>query len=124
MQPLNDLYQSEGWNDKFPKQLIDMVSKDGNIYAVPVDIHRGNVLWYNKKIFDQYHLAPPTTFDAFFKDAEILKSHGITPLALADKDTWEATMLWEDVLLGTIGPEKYDQLWQGKLSFDDPGVRQ
>jgi glucose/mannose transport system substrate-binding protein len=124
MEPLNDLYQSEGWNDKFPKQLIDMVSKDGNIYAVPVDIHRGNVLWYNKKIFDQYHLQPPTTFDIFFRDAEILKQHGITPLALADKDTWEATMLWEDVLLGTVGPEKYDALWQGKVSFDDPGVRQ
>jgi glucose/mannose transport system substrate-binding protein len=124
MEPLNDLYQQEGWNDKFPKQLIDMVSKDGNIYGVPVDIHRGNVLWYNKKIFDQYHLTPPKTFDDFFKDADVLKSHGVTPLALGDKDTWEATMLWEDVLLGTIGADKYDQLWQGKLSFDDPGVKQ
>lgn len=124
MEPLNDLYQSQGWNDKFPQQLIDMVSKDGNIYAVPVDIHRGNVLWYNKKIFDQYHLQPPTTFDIFFKDADILKQHGITPLGLGDKDTWEATMLWEDVLLGTVGPQKYDQIWQGKVSWDDPGIRQ
>lgn len=124
MQPLNDLYQSEGWNDKFPQQLIDMVSKDGQIYGVPVDIHRGNVLWYNKKIFDEYNLTPPTTFDQFFQDADTLKSKGVTPLALGDKDTWESTMLWEDVLLGTVGPQKYDQLWQGKLSFDDPGVKQ
>ncbi|KPC99145.1 putative sugar-binding periplasmic protein precursor [Geobacillus sp. BCO2] len=49
MEPLNDLYEKEGWMDKFPKALIDMVSKDGNIYSVPVNIHRGNVLWYNKK---------------------------------------------------------------------------
>lgn len=49
MEPLNDLYEQEGWMDKFPEALIDMVSKDGNIYSVPVNIHRGNVLWYNKK---------------------------------------------------------------------------
>jgi glucose/mannose transport system substrate-binding protein len=124
MEPLNDLYDKEGWNSVFPKELIDNSSKDGKIYAVPVDIHRGNVLWYNPSIFKKYNLTPPKTFDEFFHVADVLKSHGITPLALADKDTWEATMLWEDVLLGTVGYQKYDDLMQGKVSFDDPGVRQ
>ncbi|MCL6647141.1 MAG: extracellular solute-binding protein [Chloroflexi bacterium] len=124
MQPLDSLYQQQSWNDVFPKQLIDMLSKNGHVYAVPVDIHRGNVLWYNKKIFDQYNLKPPTTFQEFFQVADALKAHGVTPLALADKDQWEATMLWEDVLLGVLGPEKYDALWKGQLPFDDPGVRQ
>lgn len=49
MEPLDDLYEKEGWKDKFPESLIDLVSKDGKIYSVPVNIHRGNVLWYNKK---------------------------------------------------------------------------
>lgn len=124
MEPLDSLYQQEGWTTAFPQQLLDMVSKNGKIYAVPVDIHRGNVLWYNKKIFDQYGLKPPTTFDEFFRVADQLKANGVTPLALADKDQWEATMLWEDILLGVLGPEKYDALWQGKIPFDDPGVRQ
>ncbi|GGK29868.1 hypothetical protein GCM10010965_23390 [Caldalkalibacillus thermarum] len=43
MEPLNDLYEEEGWYDKYPQDLIDMVSKDGNIYSVPVNIHRSNV---------------------------------------------------------------------------------
>ncbi len=38
------------WDKVFPKQLIDISSKDGKIWAVPVNIHRSNVLWYNKKV--------------------------------------------------------------------------
>lgn len=92
MQPLNDLYEEMGWHDKFPEELIELVSKDGNIYSVPVNIHRGNVLWYNKQIFEENNLEPPTTFDEFFEVAETLKSKGITPLALGDKEPWTASI--------------------------------
>lgn len=124
MEPLNDLYEKEGWMDKFPKALIDMVSKDGNIYSVPVNIHRGNVLWYNKKIFADNGLQPPKTFDEFFQVADQLKAKGITPLALGDKEPWTATHLFETVLLGTLGTENYKKLWTGELSFNDPQVKQ
>ncbi|WP_062678630.1 ABC transporter substrate-binding protein [Parageobacillus toebii] len=124
MEPLNDLYEKEGWMDKFPKSLIDMVSKDGKIYSVPVNIHRGNVLWYNKKIFAENGLEPPKTFDEFFQVAEKLKAKGITPLALGDKEPWTATHLFETVLLGTLGTEDYKKLWTGELSFDDPKVKE
>ncbi|OKO93110.1 ABC transporter substrate-binding protein [Geobacillus proteiniphilus] len=124
MEPLNDLYEKEGWMDKFPKALIDMVSKDGNIYSVPVNIHRGNVLWYNKKIFADNGLQPPKTFDEFFQVADKLKAKGITPLALGDKEPWVATHLFENVLLGTLGTENYKKLWTGEVSFNDPQVKQ
>jgi glucose/mannose transport system substrate-binding protein len=81
---LDDLYASEGWKDKFPKDLVDMVSKDGKAYSVPVNIHRGNVVFYNKKIFDDNKLTAPKTFDEFFKVADALKAKGVTPLALGD----------------------------------------
>ena len=67
MQPLTDLYQQQGWMDKFPKQLIDLVSYNGAPYAVPLDVHRNGVLWYNKSIFTQNNLQPPTTWDDFMK---------------------------------------------------------
>jgi len=123
MEALDDLYEKEGWNDKFPKDLIDMVSKDGKIYSVPVNIHRGNVLWYNKKIFEENGLEAPTTFDAFFEAAEKLKAKGITPLALGDKEPWTATHLFETVLLGKLGAEDYAKLWTGELAVDDAKVK-
>ncbi|MFS0821260.1 ABC transporter substrate-binding protein [Bacillus sp. 1P02SD] len=122
MEPLNDLYEAEGWNDKFPQDLIDMVSKDGNIYSVPVNIHRGNVLWYNKQVFEENGLEAPTSFDEFFEVADALKAKGITPLALGDKEPWTATHLYETVLLGVLGTEGYGELWTGEIAFDDAKV--
>ncbi|MCH1626153.1 ABC transporter substrate-binding protein [Fredinandcohnia quinoae] len=122
MEPINDLYEDEGWGDKFPQDLIDMVSKDGKIYSVPVNIHRGNVLWYNKHVFEENGLEAPTTFDEFFEVADALKAKGITPLALGDKEPWTATQLYETVLLGVLGTDDYLKLWTGDLSFDDPKV--
>lgn len=122
MEPIDDLYEKEGFNDKFPKDLIDMVSKDGKIYSVPVNIHRGNVLWYNKKVFEENGLKAPTTFDEFFEVADKLKAKGVTPLALGDKEPWTATHLFETVLLGKLGADEYTKLWNGELALDDPKV--
>ena len=124
MTPLNSLYKSQGWYKVFPKPLLNLITFKGNIYAVPVDMQRGNVLWYNPSVFKKYHLTAPKTFAQFFHDADLLKSHGITPLALANHGNWEATLLFSDVLLGTVGPQKYDQLLTGKLAWNSPGVKQ
>ncbi|HET7627600.1 MAG TPA: extracellular solute-binding protein [Bacillales bacterium] len=123
MSPLDELYKEKSWQDKFPQKVIDMNSKDGHVWGVPIDIHRGNVVFYNKAIFEKYGIEPPKTFDEFFAAAEKLKANGVTPLALGDKNVWPATMLFENVLLGTIGPENYAKLWTGELSFDSEGVR-
>lgn len=122
METLNEFYEAEGLNDKFPKDLIDMVSKDGDIYSVPVNIHRGNVLWFNQKVFKENNLEAPTTFDEFFEVADALKAKGITALALGDKEPWTATHLYETVLLGVLGTEDYGKLWTGELAFDDEKV--
>ncbi|QQE77936.1 ABC transporter substrate-binding protein [Alicyclobacillus sp. SO9] len=122
MTPLNSLYKQMGWDKVFPKSLLNLVTFNGKIYAVPVDMQRDNVLWYNTKIFKKYNLTPPSTFSEFFKDAKVLKSHGITPLALANHGNWETTILWSDVLLGTVGYTKYNELMTGKLAWNSPGV--
>jgi glucose/mannose transport system substrate-binding protein len=122
MQPLNDFYEEQGWMDKFPEELIDLVSKDGKIYSVPVNIHRGNVIFYNKKVFEENGVEVPKTFDDFFAAAEKLKAAGVTPLALGDKEAWTATQIFENILLGTLGPDDYKKLWTGEVAFDDERV--
>src|SRR5215203_3098239 len=46
MEPLDDLYESEGYADVFPKDLMDVISYDGHPWAVPVNIHRSNLNWW------------------------------------------------------------------------------
>lgn len=123
MESLTSIAQSEGWRDVLPKDLIEIVSFQGEMYSVPVNVHRGNVLWYNKKIFDDNKLKAPTTWEEFFKVAEALKAKGIAPLALGDKNKWEAAHLFEDILVATLGADGYRGLWTGKTSWTGSGAK-
>jgi glucose/mannose transport system substrate-binding protein len=124
MEPLDDLFQSEGWNQVFPKGVLDIVSHDGHQWSVPVNIHRANVLWYNKKVFDANGLTAPVTFDDFFAVADALKAKGITPLALGDSGIWASTHLFETVLIGTLGADNYIGLWNGTTDWNGAEVTQ
>jgi glucose/mannose transport system substrate-binding protein len=124
MEALNDLYQEEGWQGMFPEQLVAMVSRDGDIYSVPVNIHRANVLWTNPAIFEEQGIEPPVTIEDFFTVAEQLETAGVTPLALGDKEPWALLHLWESVLLATAGPEGYQAVFNGETGFDSPEVRE
>lgn len=124
MEPLGKLYQEKGLYQKFPRQLVELVSHQGQPYAVPVNVHRNGVLWFHKKIFADNGLTAPRTWDEFFAVAEKLKAKGITPLALGDKDKWASLQLFEDILLATLGPDSYRQLWAGRLSWTDRRVTQ
>ena len=124
MEPVTFIFEKNGWLDKYPKGVIDILSYDGEIWSVPVNIHRSNVLWYNKAVFEEHGLTPPATFDEFFTVAEKLKAAGVTPLALGDNGIWAATHLLESVLLGVMGPEKYNGLWTGQTDWGGSEVRQ
>ncbi|HET7078546.1 MAG TPA: ABC transporter substrate-binding protein [Chloroflexia bacterium] len=122
VEPLDDLYKSEGFDKAFPKGVLDIVSGDGHFWSVPVNIHRANVLWYNKKVFADNNLTAPVSFDDFFKAADALKAKGITALALGDKVPFASAHLFETVLVGTLGPDGYKGLWTGATKWDDPKV--
>lgn len=124
MENLDDLYKSEGWDKSFPKGVLDIVSSGGHYWSVPANIHRANVLWYNKKVFDDNGLKPPVTFDDFFKVADALKAKGITALAMGDKDAFASAQVLETVLIGTLGADGYNGLWTGKTAWTDPKVTQ
>jgi glucose/mannose transport system substrate-binding protein len=124
-EPINDLYQSEGWDKDFPKALVDMMSKDGKTYAVPTGVHHGNVLWYNKKVLDKngIQVGDKMTFDQFFAACDKLKAAGITALGVGDSGIWASAQLFENTLLGVVGPEGWTDLFSGKMKWDDPKVK-
>lgn len=123
MEPLDDVYETYGLNEAFPQGVLDIVSYDGHPWSVPVNIHRSNVLWYNKTVFaDNGIEKAPETWDEFIATAETLKAAGITPLALGDNGPWAAAHLFEDILAGVLGAEGYNGLWNGATSWDDAKV--
>ena len=126
IEPVTELYASEGWDKVVPKGLIDTMTKDGQIYSVLAGVHRGNGFWYNKPLLEKNGITVGKTLsvDEFFADAEKLKAAGVTPLCVGDQGIWATAELFENTLIGTIGPEKYQGLWNGSVSFDAPEVKQ
>jgi glucose/mannose transport system substrate-binding protein len=121
LEDLNFLYEQNGWLDVMPKTLIPLISKDGKIYSVPVNIHRANVMWYNPKVLADTGVAVPATWDEFFTVAETLKSKNIIPLAMGEQ--WTAMHLMEAVFLGSLGAEKYNGLWDGTTDWGGADVK-
>jgi glucose/mannose transport system substrate-binding protein len=122
IEPLNDLYQKNGWLDVMPETLIPLISQDGNIYSVPVNIHRANMLWYNPKILEKYNIQAPATLDEWFQAMDTLKANGVTPLSMGEQ--WTAMHLMETIFLSTLGSTQYNYLWVGTLGWDSPQVKQ
>jgi len=121
IEPLNDLYDSEGWLAVMPETLIPLISDSGNIYSVPVNIHRANVLWYNPAILQANGVAVPTTVDEWIAAMDTLKAAGVTPLALGEQ--WTKMHLMETVLLGTLGADAYNGLWIGTTDWGSAEVK-
>jgi glucose/mannose transport system substrate-binding protein len=120
LEPVTFLFQDEGWNDVMPQLLIDQITVNGEIYSVPVNIHRSNVLWYNKQVFADNNLEPPTTMEDFFTVAEALQAAGVTPLAIGAADQFATPHLFESVLLAAYGPEDYTRLFSDPAAWADP----
>lgn len=122
MEPIDFLYESEGWNTVFPDQLLAISKAQGHQWAVPVNIHRSNVLWYNKGVIAGAGMSPPTTFHEFFALGDKLKSQGIPLMALGEAVPFHTAHVFETVLEGTLGAEGWKGLWTGITPFSDPGV--
>ncbi|HLF74046.1 MAG TPA: substrate-binding domain-containing protein [Anaerolineales bacterium] len=121
IEALNDLYEAEGWIDVMPETLIPLISQEGNIYSVPVNIHRANVLWYNPGLLEANNVEVPTSIDEWFTAMDTLQAAGVTPLALGEQ--WTKMHLLETVLLGTLGAEAYNGLWDGSTDWGSAEVK-
>ena len=123
LESLNFLYEEKGWLDVMPETLIPLISADGNIYSVPVNIHRANVLWANPAVLEEYGVEMPTTLDEWFAAMDALQAAGMdAPLAMGEQ--WTALHLFETVLLASMGPDAYNGLWDGTNDWSGPEVTQ
>ena len=118
------LYNEEGWDKIFPKDLIKTLTTNGKIYSVPVNIHRSNVLWWNPAAAKKAGITKaPATLDAMIKDMAKFKKAGIDGIALAGNGDWAIAHLFDYVLLASMGPDKFDGLWKGTTKWNGREVK-
>jgi glucose/mannose transport system substrate-binding protein len=115
---LSSMYEEKGWNELFPEGLLERLEQDGEIYSVPSNIHRANVVWANSAVLEEAGLDPKATYsslDEWFTALDKVKAKGKIALSIATD--WTQVHLLETVLLADLGAEAYNGLWDGTTDW-------
>ncbi len=78
---LDDAAAAGHWKDILPKPIVDASMRDGHWYALPVNIHGANWLFYNTKVFADAGVPEPKTWSDVLAAGPKLKAKGVIPFA-------------------------------------------
>jgi glucose/mannose transport system substrate-binding protein len=116
---IDKLWIDEGLDRTVPPIVQSMSQIDGHYYAIPMNVHRNNLIWYNKALLDRHKIDPATlvTWEAFFEAAEKLKAAGVpSPCQLGV--AWSVGVAFESIL-ASLGIEGYEDWINGKITAAD-----
>ncbi len=122
---LTSVYDDTDFRDVMPAALLESLTVDGKLYAVPTGAHRGNVLWYSVPVLEEAGVTLPEdgyTPDQFIADLAKVDAAGGIGLCLGGKDAFAPAELFENTLLGVVGPDGWASLISGETPWDDAQV--
>jgi glucose/mannose transport system substrate-binding protein len=118
---LDDVAAKGNWDKLLPEKIKNAVKVNGHYYAVPVNLHNENWVWYNKAVLAKAGAKEPTNMDEMFAAMDKLKGSGVTPLALGGQG-WQEGITFRGVLLATGGLDLYNKTYKDK-DASTPGFR-
>jgi glucose/mannose transport system substrate-binding protein len=101
------------WDKLLPEKIKNAVKVDGHYFAVPVNLHNENWVWYNKAVLAKAGAKEPTNLDEMFAAMDKVKAAGITPLALGGQG-WQEGITFRGVLLAVGGQDLYFKVFKDK----------
>lgn len=110
---------ANNWKANLPQALIDATTRQGKMFAAPVNIHGQNWLFYNKELLAKVGAAEPKNWDEALVALEKIKTAGggAIPLAFSGAKNWER-LLFNAVLVDKGGPAIWNAFWAKR----DPAV--
>jgi glucose/mannose transport system substrate-binding protein len=106
---LDAVAEAGKWAEMMPPSVLSAVTRDGHVYAVPVQLQATNFLFASHAALDKVGATMPATWDEFFATADKLRDAGIIPFAQAgDRDVWFMNTFGA-VLAGTVGVEGWNK---------------
>lgn len=127
VQPLDYLDRS-ALEEELVGGLLDIVTFDDTLYALPMRLSFKSLVWYNQPVFEEQGYEVPQTWDEMLELTETIASEtDYAPWCIGiesgDATGWVATDWVEDILLRTLGPDQYDAWVAGELDFASPEVQ-
>lgn len=112
-------YYEEYQND-LPAAAVGNVTFNGSVYGTAYSACCSG-LFYNKKLFEEYDLKVPGTWEEFRKACQAFVDNGISPIVTTSKETWVLAVLHDALALKSAGNEKVvSTLTRSGGSYDDP----
>lgn len=119
--PLDDI---AGVKDISQSYLDAAKGSDQKIYGVPLSINSA-VIFYNKKLFEDNGLQPPTTWDELLQVSQELQKKDIIPIAQAGKAAYLLSMTHSVIGPSAYGSNDYvDKLLKGEVKFTDEAFKE
>jgi glucose/mannose transport system substrate-binding protein len=119
---LDDVAKKGNWDKLLPEKIRNAVKVNGKYFAVPVNLHNENWVWYNKAVLAKAGAKEPTNMDEMFAAMDKVKAAGgVTPLALGGQG-WQEGITFRGVLLATGGQDLYLKTFKDK-DASTPGFR-
>lgn len=116
------LKQNKAFSDRFLPTSWSAVTTDGKVYGIPEENIAVAVVFYNKALFQKYHLSPPATWPELMNVVKVFNANGIAPFALANKNKWTGSMYYMYLVDRLGGPGVFQRAAAGAAggSFADP----
>jgi glucose/mannose transport system substrate-binding protein len=113
---LNDLAEEHDWFDTFAEPVLEALSYDGRLYGVPMNIHRINTLFYNKRVLDAEGLAVPEDVEELESVLAELVSRGYEhPMSIGNRHNWTMSLFtMENLFPAVAGGDFYVEFWAGE----------
>ena len=97
---------------------------NGTLYGVFFKAANKSLVWYDIAAFERLGVVPPVDVDGLVAIERVLTRSRGAPFAVAadDSDAWTLTDWFENIYLRVAGPDRYDDLTNGRVPWTDASV--
>jgi glucose/mannose transport system substrate-binding protein len=124
---LTEVWTDNEWEEAFLHGPVERSTIDGRRYAVPLNIHRMNNLFYNVGVVEEAGVDPESLespSDLLDAMETIASETDAAPMAQQTQAVWSTLQLWEDVLIGVSDVSTYNDVLENGVSANEDAVRQ
>ncbi|MDR5673324.1 ABC-type sugar transport system, periplasmic component [Halalkaliarchaeum sp. AArc-CO] len=127
LEDIGDTVWSDEMRDAYLDDIVDLSRPDGDLVAVPINIHRMNNLFYNVDVIEDAGVDPAAIEDPdelLDVLGTVADETGVAALAHQTQSPWSSLQLWEDVFLGQHGVDAYTSFVDGDVDALEDEIRE
>ncbi|HTT90086.1 MAG TPA: extracellular solute-binding protein [Acidimicrobiales bacterium] len=109
--------------NSFLPSVLGAAEINNQFYGIPVKGIQPVVFFYNKTMFKDYKVSPPSTWDELLSAIKVFNSNNITPILLPGATNW-CTLMYLEYISARLGPYNVfeDLLSNNPKSWENPVI--